>query len=51
MRRFDRKALSMLCIGVSVAFAGTVSAGTFPDFGYAPPSSKYSGPLFELSQA
>jgi len=30
-------------------FAGAASAGTFPDFGYAPPSS-YKGELFHLSQ-
>lgn len=29
--------------------AGAASAGTFPDFGYQPPSS-YTGPLFQLSQ-
>lgn len=29
--------------------AGAASAGTFPDFGYQPPSS-YTGPIFKLSQ-
>jgi len=30
-------------------FAGTTFAGTFPDYGYQPPSS-YKGPIFKLSQ-
>ncbi|GAA0686674.1 hypothetical protein GCM10009429_09460 [Dyella marensis] len=30
--------------------AGAANAGTFPDFGYQPPSKLYSGPLFQLSQ-
>ncbi|WP_017915213.1 hypothetical protein ACQR5W_19650 [Xanthomonas sacchari] len=29
--------------------SGAASAGRFPDFGYAPPST-YKGPLFQLSQ-
>ena len=50
MSEFKRRAVSGLCLGMSALFAGAVAAGTFPDFGYAPPSSQYKGPLFELSQ-
>ncbi|KGI77937.1 hypothetical protein [Oleiagrimonas soli] len=35
---------------VALLATGVASAGTFPDFGYQPPSSEYSGPLFQLSQ-
>lgn len=31
--------------------SSAVMAGTYPDFGYQPPSSEYSGPLFQLSQS
>ncbi|MFH6598947.1 hypothetical protein ACEVAQ_09520 [Ectopseudomonas khazarica] len=31
--------------------APVAQAGTFPDFGYQPPSKEYSGPLFQLSQS
>lgn len=50
MGQFERKAVSAICFGVFLAFAGSVSAGTFPDFGYAPPSTDFKGTLFELSQ-
>jgi len=39
-------------VGAVMALAlsvGAASAGTFPDFGYQPPSS-YTGPIFQLSQ-
>lgn len=32
-------------------FAAAANAGTYPDFGYQPPSSQYAGPLFQLSQS
>ncbi|NQD91372.1 hypothetical protein HP532_01735, partial [Pseudomonas sp. CrR25] len=32
-------------------FAASATAGTYPDFGYPPPASEYSGPLFQLSQS
>lgn len=32
------------------AFAGSAEAGRFPDFGFQPPKSLYSGNLFQLSQ-
>ena len=40
-------------VGAVTALAlsvGAASAGTFPDFGYQPPSS-YKGPIFQLSQS
>jgi hypothetical protein len=40
-----------LCAFAALALtAGAASAGTFPDFGYQPPSTAYSGALFQLSQ-
>ncbi|HEY0660119.1 MAG TPA: hypothetical protein VGD21_02165 [Lysobacter sp.] len=39
-----------LALTLLTAAAVNASAGTFPDFGYQPPSSQYSGPLFQLSQ-
>jgi len=32
-------------------FSASTLAGVYPDFGYQPPASQYSGPLFELSQS
>lgn len=32
-------------------FAASANAGTYPDFGYPPPTSEYAGPLFQLSQS
>ncbi|SEO32100.1 hypothetical protein [Pseudomonas sp. NFACC39-1] len=40
-------ALMALAGGLSMTSA---NAGTFPDFGFAPPKSEYSGPAFQLSQ-
>lgn len=40
----------MAIAAVTMFAAGAVSAGTFPDFGYQPPSS-YKGALFQLSQS
>ncbi|WP_266160258.1 hypothetical protein [Dyella silvatica] len=37
-------------VAALVLFAGTASAGTFPDYGYQPPSD-YKGPIFQLSQS
>lgn len=44
-----RQGRIIAAIVVSTFAAGAVSAGTFADFGYQPPSS-YTGPLFHLSQ-
>src|SRR3546814_9749717 len=41
-------ALMALAGGLSMVNA---HAGTFPDFGFAPPKSEYSGPAFQLSQS
>lgn len=35
---------------IAAGSIGAASAGTFPDFGYQPPTNEYAGPLFELSQ-
>lgn len=44
-----RQARIVAAVLASTLAAGAVQAGTFPDFGYQPPSS-YTGPLFQLSQ-
>jgi hypothetical protein len=41
--------LAVLAVTTALFSASTL-AGVYPDFGYQPPSSQYSGPLFELSQ-
>jgi hypothetical protein len=44
-----RQGRIVAAIVASTLATGVASAGTFPDFGYQPPSS-YTGPLFQLSQ-
>lgn len=48
------KRIGYLCLAAALAMgcaqADTHQHGPFPDFGFKPPASEYSGPLFRLSQ-
>jgi hypothetical protein len=43
------KSRIMSAVAALVMMTGAAHAGTFPDYGYQPPSS-YTGPIFQLSQ-
>ncbi|WP_212803758.1 hypothetical protein [Pseudomonas sp. Cab53] len=49
MNQPQGKIVALLAL-VGALFTASVHAGVFPDFGYAPPKSEYSGPPFQLSQ-
>lgn len=50
MRKSQGTLISTLAIATPL-FAALAQAGAYPDFGYQPPASEYSGPLFQLSQS
>ncbi|AKK00053.1 MULTISPECIES: hypothetical protein [Pseudomonas] len=49
MNQPQGKIVALLAL-TGALFTASVHAGVFPDFGYAPPKSEYSGPPFQLSQ-
>ncbi len=49
MNQSQGKIVALLAL-TGALFTASVHAGVFPDFGYAPPKSEYSGPPFQLSQ-
>lgn len=50
MRKSQGTLICTLALAAPLLTA-VAQAGTFPDFGYKPPTSEYSGPLFQLSQS